>query len=388
MRNKIATLVLLFVSGFLFAGGNIHFTEGKWEEIKAKAVKEKKYIFVDSYTDWCYWCKVMDKQTFTDSTVSSCINKNFIAVKREMEKEEEGIAMSMKYHVNAFPTYLIFSPEGVLVYKIIGFRPASEFLAELNKSLQAKNGLYPGMNAQLDPGFPSFYRESFGTSKKRQYPALKTVTDFLDAQKDLYSEVSWSIMWRFELNEKYENWVLENRSKLSELYGSEEVDGKIASIISIRVDRAGETKDESAFNAALTMIDQYLPEQKEELTISFSLDFYLKIGAWSKYANTVQQDIDKNGYINAGMINGCAWTIYEQCAETSVIKQSIVWMDSVTKQYPEYAYQDTYAALLYKDGQYKKAEEVAILAINTGRGAGEDVSATQKLLDNIRLKLK
>jgi uncharacterized protein YyaL (SSP411 family) len=28
----------------------------------AKAVKENKFIIVDVYTDWCYWCKVMDKK--------------------------------------------------------------------------------------------------------------------------------------------------------------------------------------------------------------------------------------------------------------------------------------------------------------------------------------
>lgn len=388
MKKTLITTLVLLISMLGYAGGGIHFTEGKWDEIKAKAIKEKKYIFVDSYTDWCYWCKVMDKETFTDSTVSSNLNTNFISVKREMEKDEEGIAMSMKYHVNAFPTYLVFSPEGMLVYKIIGFRPAEEFLAELKLSLLAKNAIFSGMSAQLDPGFPQFYKESFGTSKKRQFPALKTVTDFLDSQKDLYSEVSWSVMWRFTLNEKYETWVLENRSKLTELYGSEEVEGKIADIISVRVDRAGETKDESGFMAALALLDQYLPDQKENLTTSLSLDFYLKIGAWSKYANTVQAYINKNGYLNPGFINGVSWTIYEQCTDAAVVKQSVVWMDSVTTQHPEYAYLDTYAAVLYKDGQYKEAERVASQAIAAGRTAGEDISATEALLANIRLKIK
>ncbi len=388
MKKSSLTTALVLLSLVVFAGGGIHFTEGKWDDIKALAKKEQKYIFVDSYTEWCYWCKVMDKETFTDTTVSNFLNTNFISIKREMEKDEEGIAMSMKYHVNAFPTYLVFSPEGILVHKIIGFRPAPQFMEELKKSLTITAGMFPGMSASLDPGYPQFYRESFGTSKKRKYPALKTVTDFLDGQKDLYSEVCWSVMWRFSLNEKYENWVLENRSKLTELYGGEEVDDKISSIISVRVDRAGETKDEVAFKAALALIDQYLPDQKENLTMSFSLDFYLKIGEWKKYAAVVQTHVDKNGYKNGGFINGVSWTIYESCPDKEVLKQAIVWMDSVTTITPEWALMDTYASLLYKDEQYKKAEEVALRAIDIGKAAGEDVKPTEELLANIRLKIK
>lgn len=52
-----------------------------------KAKKENKKILVDCYTDWCGWCKVMDRNTFTDSQVIQFINKNFIAVKLNPEVE-------------------------------------------------------------------------------------------------------------------------------------------------------------------------------------------------------------------------------------------------------------------------------------------------------------
>ncbi|HRG07218.1 MAG TPA: DUF255 domain-containing protein, partial [Cyclobacteriaceae bacterium] len=41
----------------------------KWitfEEAVEKSKTEKRKIFIDVYTDWCGWCKVMDKNTFTD----------------------------------------------------------------------------------------------------------------------------------------------------------------------------------------------------------------------------------------------------------------------------------------------------------------------------------
>lgn len=47
----------------------------------------KKYL-VDVYTDWCGWCKVMDKQTFTNPEVQAYLNENFHVIKFNAEQKE------------------------------------------------------------------------------------------------------------------------------------------------------------------------------------------------------------------------------------------------------------------------------------------------------------
>ncbi len=47
----------------------------------AKAKKEKKILVVDVYTDWCYWCKVMDKQTYENASIVKKMKKYCVAVK-------------------------------------------------------------------------------------------------------------------------------------------------------------------------------------------------------------------------------------------------------------------------------------------------------------------
>jgi uncharacterized protein YyaL (SSP411 family) len=53
----------------------------------ATAVKEKKMLMVDAYTDWCGWCKVMDRNTFSNDTVIRKLNKDFVMVKLNPEKD-------------------------------------------------------------------------------------------------------------------------------------------------------------------------------------------------------------------------------------------------------------------------------------------------------------
>jgi uncharacterized protein YyaL (SSP411 family) len=43
--------------------------------------KTGKVMLIDVYTDWCGWCKRMDKDTYSKSEIIEFINKNYIPVK-------------------------------------------------------------------------------------------------------------------------------------------------------------------------------------------------------------------------------------------------------------------------------------------------------------------
>jgi thioredoxin-related protein len=45
-------------------------------------------MFVDTYTDWCGWCKKMDKDTFTNSVIADILNNKFYPVKFDAEGKE------------------------------------------------------------------------------------------------------------------------------------------------------------------------------------------------------------------------------------------------------------------------------------------------------------
>jgi thioredoxin-related protein len=54
-------------------------------------------IFIDTYTDWCGWCKKMDKETFTNPVISDMLNNKFYPVKFDAEGKENISFLGQNY---------------------------------------------------------------------------------------------------------------------------------------------------------------------------------------------------------------------------------------------------------------------------------------------------
>jgi uncharacterized protein YyaL (SSP411 family) len=88
-------VILFFISAVLLVA-SMSFMEPKGEKVKWLTVaemqaaysKNPKPILVDVYTTWCGWCKVMDKQTYSNEKVAAYINEKYYAVKFDAESKE------------------------------------------------------------------------------------------------------------------------------------------------------------------------------------------------------------------------------------------------------------------------------------------------------------
>jgi thioredoxin-related protein len=67
------------------------------QEAYARTQKEPRKTIVDVYTAWCGWCKVMDKQTYTNPDVIEYLNKNYYMVKLDAETRQEIVVGGTKY---------------------------------------------------------------------------------------------------------------------------------------------------------------------------------------------------------------------------------------------------------------------------------------------------
>lgn len=102
----ISILLVAFLSGRAMAQTTESAGEVTWysfEEGMKLAKKKHKFVIVDIYTDWCGWCKKMDKETFRDPEVVKYLNENFIAIKLNAEAKEP-IAFNGEIYSNPNPS--------------------------------------------------------------------------------------------------------------------------------------------------------------------------------------------------------------------------------------------------------------------------------------------
>ncbi len=113
----------------------------KFEEAVKANDFSPKMLFVDVYTDWCGWCKKMDKDTFTDPTVINYINANFYAVKLNAEdtqrtfnfmgKEYNEAQMAAAMRVRSYPNFVIIDSTLQNITQMPGYREPVPFLEGL-----------------------------------------------------------------------------------------------------------------------------------------------------------------------------------------------------------------------------------------------------------------
>lgn len=383
MKQVITLFFLVIVIVNVFSQ-EINFVKQDWQTAIKTAKEKNKYLFMDAYTNWCSWCKVMDKQTFPDKAVAEFMNQNFVALKMEMETDF-GVTLAMKYRVTGYPTFLIFNPDGKIVAKIVGYYKPDAFLKVLQNALIKENQLdLKGISNEVSPGFPDFYKSSYGKGIDKKYPDSITVIKFLDEQKDLFSEVSWSVFLRFKSSEKYNDFFLNNIQKFTELFGKDETENKVHTLIYQQVEKGVKTKNENQLNVVLAMVDKYINSDKDIIKANYQISFWQGMANWEKYINSVDEMIGKSGDEIHARINEWAWTIFENADDPLAIKSAIKWMKSMTIKHPEYAYYDTYASLLFKCNDYDEAEKIAKLAIEIGKKNEEKTGDTEDLLNRIQ----
>jgi thioredoxin-related protein len=107
------------------------------DKAAAKASGEDKPILVDVYTDWCGWCKKMDKEVFVDPGVAGVLSSKFALAKVNGESKDEftfkgkkinGIGIARSFGVQGYPSIIFLDSNGDMLTMIPGYLEAEQFL--------------------------------------------------------------------------------------------------------------------------------------------------------------------------------------------------------------------------------------------------------------------
>lgn len=112
----------------------------KYDEGLKVAAQNKKMVLVDFYTNWCGFCKKMDRETYANKEVARYINDHFVPVKINGESKDplelpsgtsNGATLARSFAITGYPTTWFLDATGKKLDRIPGYAKPEQFIIVL-----------------------------------------------------------------------------------------------------------------------------------------------------------------------------------------------------------------------------------------------------------------
>jgi len=416
MRNLIGLLLILFAINTAAQNINekgIKWTSGlSWDQIKQKAKKENKYIFLDIYATWCGPCKEMDKKVYVNDSVGNYFNDKFISVKVQMDKTakddeqvrgwyNDATAIGKQYHITAFPSFVFLNPQGAVVDIQTGYQNVKQFV-NLAQTATEPGKLYKDPYKRYDSLVTEYRR---GNLNYNELPSMINKASILDtALRTELMKVHKAYVVSLPANERYTErniqfwsslnlgfqtsifrFFLKDPEKIDQVMGyngyAADVVDKMIYIQIVKPFLAEQNKRKEIPMAGMYMSSPELKADsseadwkklhkiiREQFNITIAkrnvlaarIEWYMRhfyYYAYCKYTliqlNKYRPDVTKRPVAN---INTGAWNAFMHVTDKKILNGYVKWMTKTIQSRPERDYlMDTYANLLYKVGRKEDA---------------------------------
>jgi len=146
MRLNLIALLFVLLGLYSFAQDD-QINWVSFEEAVELNKKNPKKILIDIYTDWCGWCKRMDKDTYEKAEIIKIINEKYYAVKFNAEQREpiefdghtfkfvpsgrrgvHELAAGLTQNKLSYPTTVFMDEKMRIIQPLAGYMNAAKFL--------------------------------------------------------------------------------------------------------------------------------------------------------------------------------------------------------------------------------------------------------------------
>lgn len=382
MKNLCA-LTFLIVS--LVANGQIQFREFSWKEALVQAEKENKLIFLNACTSWSEPCQLLEKYTLTDLEVANFYNDAFINVSLDMEKYP-GIELGEIYEVAIYPAMLFINKDGNVVHRGCGALETAELL-ELGKVALGEDNLEV-LARKFREGNKEeeFLMEYLTLMEESCLDAEGFATNLLQNTEleELVKEESFMLIesYQWDIFSREFKYLIDNRDRFEEVLGRDRVHDKIFNTYLAQYQEVFEAEELHLFGmrALLSEVKNTTFSGSDTLLTMMNLHYFEILEDWKLYSNYAIDWVGMAGLSDPEELSELAWKFYLFVESKEKLKIAAGWARASVDNDPNPSSIDTYASLLYKLGEKKKAIELEKQAMEMAEELLEDTAHYQHQL--------
>ncbi len=347
-----------------------------WSGILARAKAENKYIFMDCYTTWCGPCKYMSANIFPQEETGNYFNDKFINVKVQLDtiaKDDDHVKawyadahdIMTEFNIRAFPTYLVFSPDGQAVHRLVGSRlNAKGFITDMQEAFDTSKQYYTQL-AEFKQG----RRDSaFLHRLALQATSLYVISDatpianaWFATQPSLFTPECMKLMGELTTSTTDPGFdiFLHHATEADKVLGAGRAERLVTDLL-IKDYVLPKTKSAGAagpnWKAIEPDIAKKFPEQAPEVVAQAKVLYYQHNQDWPHFETAIVAYMQKYGAAaSPDDLNSYAWTVFQNCSDMTCVAEALEWSKRSFKDVPVPAYMDTYANILYKMGKKDEA---------------------------------
>jgi len=143
---SVALCYIIWPNPFLFAGTSTESINWlSFDQAQKNGQDLSKKFLLYFYTDWCGYCRKLEKETFADASVAAYINSHFIPVRINSERLPK---VAARYGVGGVPDLRFLTPKGENIARWPGYIEAGKLLPLL-EYIQTDNYLKMGYSEFL-----------------------------------------------------------------------------------------------------------------------------------------------------------------------------------------------------------------------------------------------
>jgi thioredoxin-related protein len=297
------------------------------------AKTQGKPLFVMLYADWCPHCNLMKKEVFTDPTVIEFLNKNYVCVWKNIEKEE-GIILKNKFNTKSLPTFLFIDPTNeTLLYTLKGELKKDAFMMEANFALNPKLQLpYLEKEFLADPSNSVKFFNYLNTLKKgKDRTDLSVPTHiYLNTQSDaqLVNETNWRVIANgvTDIKSREFQYVLSHVKEFATVASQSRIDRKIENIITESLRPYVDNLDTTNYYKQREIAKSIHLQKIDSMVFKFDLTLAERTEKWQFYRKVTLNNTQKLVWNDATALKDIGQTYLKHIADTESLKKSISWV--------------------------------------------------------------
>lgn len=383
----------LTISIFLTATAQgIEFRELSYQEALEIAKAENKPVFMDCYTTWCGPCKWMAANMFTREDLGDYFNKNFICVKFDMENGE-GLEIANEFEVRAYPTLLFLNGQGQMLNKMVGASQDAEDYVNAGNVAMDESGNMVYLNENLDANannmeFMYNYMTVFGEANMLSTEEVDAFMKKIPVD-EWANEPNWSIIYNNIRQPESETF---NRLVKNEELFDEKVNTYVENVFYYDLvnayRRAKTAEQQEAYEAKKSDIVSQNFANQERMTFRLNTYIMQTNDEWDDYCSTCIDKVNQYFWDDANALNNYAWNVFEHSKNPDHLNAALAWAKRATELDRSHHILDTYANLLFVNGNAKKALAIETEAYEMAEDEGANTEAYQDLINRIKAAQK